>query len=212
MPEADPREEAPIPVIEAVRFLRAGFVGALTFDEHTRDVRFVLDPRTGRIVMPVMAAAVLASQHVLHTPDEDEDSMRVLLSPDPIDRQRDPLADRWRAYHGEEPDVHFVACDIDMARWRGCVFDGAALMAPNPFADQESALLRELNADPERLRRACALAAGVEVAAPVAVGVDALGVDIRARFGVVRVEFPRALESADDVRAIFNTMAQSENG
>jgi len=43
----------------------------------------------------------------------------------------------------------------------------------------------------------------VEVEEPVVVGVDSLGLDVRATFGIVRVPFDTPMQSSDDVLAMF---------
>jgi len=206
-----PEEEAAVAAREALRHLRSETQGVLSFDEHTQPVRYILDPATGRIVMPVIAAAVLASEHILHTPDESDDAMSLLLSPDEIDRERDSLVDRWRAHHSQEQDVNFVSCVIDMVRWRGMVIDGDAMMAPNPLAQEESDLLRSLNADKARLRAICAAAARVDVPAPTAVSVDPDGVHVRARFGVVRIVFAQPVDSLETARSALDALARTHD-
>ena len=165
-------------------------------------MKFVVDPADGRLCGPVMVAAILASQHVLHLPEETDDpaAMRVLLSPEQLDDDP-PIADRWRVYHGEPEDVRWAAFWIDFAKREGVVVDGDALMSAHPFASDAPAIINELNADPARLATLCTKAGGMrEVESPVAVGVDPLGVDVRARFDTVRLPFPNEATTAEEAR------------
>jgi len=149
-----------------------------------------------------MVAAILASQHVLHLPEESDDpaAMRVLLSPEQLDDDP-PIADRWCAYHGEPEDVRWAAFWIDFAKRDGVVVDGDALMTAHPFADAVPSLVRELNADPARLTTLCTAVGGIrEIESSVAVGIDPLGVDVRARFDTVRLPFPTEATTADEAR------------
>jgi len=189
-------------VFAARSFLAAHKAGTLQFDENHVPWRFVVDHRDGRLCGPVMVAAIFASQHVLHLPEETDDphAMRLLLSPEQLDDDP-PIADRWRIYHGEPQDVRWAAFWIDFAKWAGVVVDGDALMGAHPFAGEEASILRELNADAASLRRLCVEVGGMrDVEEPLAVGVDPLGVDVRARFDIVRLPFAEEATSAAEAR------------
>jgi hypothetical protein len=132
--------------------------------------------------------------------------MRVLLSPEQLDDDP-PIADRWRIYHGEPQDVRWAAFWIDFAKWSGIVVDGDALMTPHTFTSDEPAILKDLNADKDRLRRLCIEVGGMhDVQFPLAVGVDPLGVDIRARFDTVRLPFDVEATTAEEARAQINEL------
>jgi len=105
------------------------------------------------------------------------------------------LADRWRIYHGDPPDVRWAAMTIDAARFEGHFIDGDALQRANPLAAHEPAVLKRLNeGDRETLKRACE-AANLGAEQPVAVGIDDRGLDVRRAFDVVRVPFPEAISA-----------------
>lgn len=192
-------------VLAARGFLGAHRRGTLQFDDNFVEWKFVVDPADGRLCGPVMVAALLASQHVLHLPEETDDpsAMRVLLSVEQLDDDP-PIADRWSMYHGEPEDVRWAAFWIDFAKWSGVVVDGDALMGAHPFAADEGSLVKELNGDVDRLRRLCDEVGGMrDVEAPMAVGVDALGVDVRARFDVVRLPFADEAGTAEEARRLI---------
>jgi len=192
--------------LEARGFLGAHKAGTLEFDENYVPWKFVVDPADGRLCGPVMVAALLSSQHVLHLPEETDDpgAMRVLLSPEQLDDDP-PIADRWMAYHGEPEDVRWAAFWLDFAKWDGMVVDGDAFMREHPFRSEEGKLVKGLNADVDRLRRLCVEVGGMrDVESPMAVGVDSLGVDVRARFDIVRLPFP---EEATDAETAMEMLA-----
>ncbi len=192
-------------VLAARAFLGAHKAGTLEFDDNFVPWKFVVDPADGRLCGPVMVAALLASQHVLHLPEETDDpgAMRVLLSPEQLGDDP-PIADRWSIYHGEPEDVRWAAVWVDFAKWDGVVVDGDALMATHPFASEEAALVRGLNADTDRLRALCVSVGGMrDVESPLAVGVDSLGVDVRARFDVVRLPFPEEAGDGEAARRLI---------
>jgi hypothetical protein len=57
----------------------------------------------------------------------------------------------------------------------------------------------QLNGDIAEIVSACKQIANVEVETPVVVGVDQLGVDVRARFGIVRLESDAPLTNIGEV-------------
>jgi hypothetical protein len=181
-------------VLRAHRFLRAHTSGDLQFDEHVRPVRYVVTP-DGRLVSSVMVAMIRAVETVLFVPAAEEDALELLVTLEQFEEtgEAGAMADRWRIYHGDPEDVRWAYLDIDAARFESAVIDGEALMRPNDLAEEEARLCRTLNA-PERredLRR-LARRAGAELEDPRVVGVDPDGLDIRGRFGVVRVGMGRA--------------------
>jgi len=177
-----------------VEVLRSNCVGLLAFDEAEVGIRYVLDPATGRLVAPVPVAA----ENVLYAPELTDDALRLLLSPEQIEESS--MTDRWQVYHGEPEHVRWAMYWIDSAKHGPWVFDGDAMMRPNPLASEEPALCKEFNADPPRLRTLCLRGAGVEVAQPLCVGVDDGGMHVRAPFGIVRIKFPMEANEAGQAR------------
>lgn len=171
--------------------LRAHHAGELQFDEHLRPLRFVIAP-DGRLVAPVMVAMIEAAETVLYIPHADERAMQAQVTLEPFSEQGPwgSLADRWRIHHGEEPDVNWAFLHIDAARFEGAVIDGQALTIPNPLADEEARLCRQVNeSQREALREALHYRLGVEVEHPLMVAIDPGGVDVRGTFEVFRLAF-----------------------
>lgn len=181
-------------LLEALATLRAHREGTLAFDEHVRPVRFVQDPEDGRLIFPAMVAMLDASEVVLFVPEESDEALQLLLTLEPVDEASHPGPDRWRIHHDQPTDIHWVAAWVDGARRGKFVFDGDAMMAPNPLASCEAALCRRANADEGALLRAADRATGRRNRAAVCVGVDPWGLHARCEFDVARVPF--ALDDA----------------
>jgi hypothetical protein len=184
---------------EARAFLRGHTQGVLRFDEHTEHVRIVIGPQ-GRIIAPAMVAMLRSVDTVLFLPEESDEAMQVMVTIIQFDERGEHghLADRWRIYHGEPPDVQWAFLDIDAAKFHGHVIDGYALMEPNPLSGDEASFCRQVNQErKESLKRACATIAKVDVEEPVMVGADPYGIDVRGRFDVIRLPFPERAETKD---------------
>ena len=118
------------------------------------------------------------------------------------------MADRWRIYHGDPPDVHWAFLEIDAARQGEWVVDGPPLMRVNPLAGPEPKLCREINqGDRAGLAGVCRRA-GFDVQEPLVVGIDPLGFDVRRQYDVVRVPAPAPMLDADAVRQAFEAMCR----
>ncbi|TVQ31962.1 MAG: DUF2470 domain-containing protein [Phycisphaeraceae bacterium] len=204
-------EDGP-PIEDVVRFFRAERAGELAFSGHVRPLKFVTDNETGHIIAPVMVAAMDTFEHVLHIPEDTDDALHLLLTPEPINGDTHPGADRWRIYHGEPTDFTWVRLHIDTARYGPWVYDGDALMIPSALAKAEPGLCKLLNGDPEALRRMCESCAGVAVADPVCVGVDPDGAHVRARFGIVRIPFESPAETEADAKSAIDAMLRAGKG
>ena len=192
--------------LDAARaMLRAGFRGTLQFDEHFVPLRYVIDPGAGRLAAPVMVAMLTASETILFVPEEAESALQCLVTLEAIGEDH-AAADRWRIYHGEPEDVRWAILWLDMAKLDGVVLDGDALMTPNPLADAEPALCRLLNQDKPALTRLAAARGGMEIESPACVGVDPAGLDVRARFDIVRVLFDEPAPTEDAARAAIERL------
>lgn len=187
--------------------LLANCEGVLCFDEAEVSIKFVCDPRTGQLVASVPVASLLASENILWVPEYTDDALHLLLSPEQIDECA--ITDRWQAYHGEPEHVRWGSFWIDSAKHGPWVFDGDALMRPNPLAPGEPALINTLNAEPSVLIAMCKAHAHVEVHQPLCVGIDSAGLHVRARFGIVRIRFPERAGSVDEARTMIGTLMES---
>lgn len=203
--DPSPLEDGSAIIEEACNLLRSWSKGDLRFDDNIVSCRFV-HACDGRLVAPVMVAAMHTSDTVLMIPDEHAPVLELLLSISPFEEEGPDgrWADRWRIYHGEEEDINWVFLDIDMGRMSGIVIDGDALIRTNPLAEDEPGLCRAINElGPPVLHQMCRSRIGQEVESPLVVGVDPTGLDLRARFDVLRIPFPMAMDLPEDIlRAI----------
>lgn len=196
-------------VMLALRTLRCNFQGELRCDERQQRVKYIVGPDTGQLIVPADADMLEALDTVLFIPEERDGAMELLLTLAPLTQLADheALADRWRTYHGEPETPSWAACSIDAARHDGFVIDGEAMMQPNPLAAAEPKLCKMLNtAGRDVLAAIVAKKSHRTLEAPLAVGVDSLGIDVRARFEIVRIPAPQQqFQSAEDAE---RTIAQ----
>jgi len=195
---------------QAMAFLRAHHAGELQFDEHLRPVKIVYAP-DGRIVGPVMVAMLEAPDTVLFLPHADEEAMQVQVTLEKFadEGSGGDLADRWRIYHGEPPDVNWAFYHIDAAKFQQAVIDGDALTRPNPLTPQEPALCREVNRNRrEQLRATTQRRENLEIESPMMVGIDPWGVDVRGPFDVIRIAFDEPVTDADAAERTLMSMLE----
>jgi len=184
MPE--PRPDDPITPARAIAFLRGNTTGVLRFDERVQPVHYVFDAE-GHLVLPASPIMLEAENPVLFIPDEGTDAMEVLVTLQPIDDET-AEADRWRIYHGERDMAHLARAWIETAKMYGRVFDGDGITGPNPMAPIEARTCSHVNRERrDDLRRLVAARLDLDLSDPRLVGIDPDGLDVRARFGIVRL-------------------------
>lgn len=154
-------------------------------------LRTVIAPPLGRLVADLPDSLRDAESAALHIPDERDDALHLLVTPEPIDPDDPPPGvgewlDRFIAYHLQWRARTPALLRIDAAKWDAEVVDADELNLTNPLAPIESRLLKLLNADRARLSAICRARAETDEDEPVAVGIDPDGFDIRAHIGVVR--------------------------
>lgn len=200
MPDTDPIVE------EARAWLREHLEGLILFEGEARPIRLVVAP-DGRLVASVMVAMLRSLDVVLALPDEDEDSMQLMVTLEAFDEDGPDgaLADRWRIHHGEPPDVRWAAITIDAAKFRGHFLDGEAFDLRNPLAGEEASICTAANRDLAAELRAMAIAEAQRrnrppsdwgLDAPRLVGADPAGFDLRGAYGNLRVPVDPPLADA----------------
>ncbi|MCK4873544.1 MAG: hypothetical protein KAS72_12535 [Phycisphaerales bacterium] len=206
-PTQPPDDPQPADMDHAIAMYRGTVQGVLLFDESVMNLKYII-AADGHIVAPLMVAALGAMNTVIFAPEESDDALQLLVTPEQLGAMdfESPDTDRWRVYHGEPEDVRWAKLWVESAKLGPVVFDGDSLTAPNPLADAEPALCAKMNSDPALLRSLGKVGAGVEIAQPVMVGVDPYGIDIRARFGIVRIPFPTIIEAAEQVEPVVTSM------
>ena len=183
---------------EINRQYRGNASGSLLFDDNLLPLDFCI-AADGHLIAPVMVAVLSSMDTVIFAPEESEEALQLLVTPEELGGidYESADTDRWRVYHGEPQDVRWAKLWVESLKLRELVFDGEAVARPNPFAEAEPRLCRELNQRPTDIQQIAHRLLSVEIAEPTVVGVDPWGIDVRARFGVVRLMYPQRLNSAD---------------
>jgi hypothetical protein len=186
-------------------FLRNNSTASLSFGENNIDLSYIIIP-DGRLVIPAMIAMLQPCDMVMYVPEYADGCMEMHVSLEQFkeDGENGGFADRWQVYHGEPPDTQWAFVDIDAARFHEMFIDGEILRRENALSTIERTLCKTLNENPDVIREICTAKTNVEVTNPFVVGVDPLGVDIRAPFGIVRVPADNPFASSDDVLAFFS--------
>ncbi len=180
----------------ALDVLHATREAVLAFEDNFIPVKTTIDRETGRLIAAVPVATFFAPEHVLFVPDESEDALQLLVTPEQVEESA--ATDRWMAYHGDPEHVRWAMMWIDSGKHGPWVFDGEALTLPNTLAPAEPALVKAVNErGPQPLRRLCRRLHGVDAEHPLCVGVDQHGIDVRARFGVLRAPFAQPANDPD---------------
>ncbi len=195
---------------EAWHHLRSHTRGELRYDERLDRFSFVF-ARNGRIVFPASPFVLEATDTVLFLPENRSGTMEVQVSIEELepDGPQGAVTDRWRIYHGDAREARWAIAAIDAVRDQGRVVDGSSLERDNPLAADESSLCRFVNREHrEGLRDLCVRYAGAEAEAPLLVGVDPYGFDVRRRFDVIRVPVEPPMRSAAEVRERFTRMLE----
>ncbi len=207
--------QLPPDIRAAAVFLRGNLSGLIRFDTEYMPIRVVLAP-DGRIVASVMESMLRSIDCALYLPEEpnneEDDVLQLMVSLERFeeDGEHGHLADRWRIYHGDPPDVRWALMAIDFCKFGTLAIDGEAMTSPNSLSDDEAAVCRLMNQGREADLRALALRfREIEIEAPRMVGVDPLGFDIRGRFDVVRIDSDRDLVSGEDAIAFIDELLAS---
>jgi hypothetical protein len=194
---------------EAARTLRRHTRCLVLADGTPMDCRFIVDGTTGELVLGAEPALLDAGELVLGLPDDSfEAEATVLLHHRPAHDDR--WTDRHLAYHPESRATRWIRAKIDSVKLRsGEVVPGERLGLVNPLTEVEPELCKRLNADRDALRTLCRLMTGTEPEQPVGVGVDRLGVDVRARFGIIRLDLPAPCQDPDEARRVIDALIEN---
>jgi len=189
-----PDHPAPHP---AAIFLRTYCDALLRVDDRLERVRYVVDPRSGSPVLPVLQDVLEAETVTLHIPDdglEHSDALHILARPLTVDAGTHPAPDRYLICLGpprQRGASAWMTLTSPTAKFRGQMVETAELFIPNPFAATEGRACSTTNKTPLALRPACDRAGftPAQLPDPRLVGLDPWGADIRAPLGIVRVDW-----------------------
>lgn len=166
------------------------------------DCRYIIDGDSGELVIGLDRAALDAEELTLCLPDDTFNAEATLLV-----HTRDATEDRWTdrhlAYHPDLRPPALARASVDSAKLRdGNVVCADELALTNPLLPAEPGLCKSLNADRDALRRLCRLMTGTEPEQPVAVGVDRFGIDVRGRFGIIRLDLPAPCDDPGEAERV----------
>lgn len=198
----------PDPHDDAARTLRRHTRCVALADSVPTPCRFIVDGQSGELILGSEPALVDASELVLCMPTDTFDAEATVLV-----RHRPAEEDRWTdrhlAYHPEHRPTRWLRAEVDSIKLQnGEVVDGERLALTNPLGPAEPTLCKRLNADPDALRELCRLMAGGEPEHPLAVGVDRYGIDVRARFGIVRLDLPAPCDDPDEAGRVIAALLE----
>lgn len=182
---------------EPVRFLRRHFSGTIVSDEVVLKRNFVIDPRSGEFVAALPPNVEESHSVVLHVPDESDSALQLLVECRALDAMRDGACDRLLIYHGRSEGARFMGMTPIDGKLDEKSFQIEKKFASNPLWEDEPRLCRILNADSGALGALVRSMGGRELIEPKAVGVDDMGLDVRTRTGMVRLEFEQRLVAAE---------------
>jgi hypothetical protein len=195
---------------DILRRIRTFHEGTLVAADLVESVRFVLDPASGQPVFPTPGHVLEQEDVMLYLPDDaasNPDCLQIHARPDEIDPAREEAADRHAANFGKPGHARWARLHVLSVKRLDEVVDGDLIRLTNPLRRDEGALCRAVNQHPQALHDACARVASIQLTQqPALVGVDPWGADARARFGIIRLEFPQPVSTAQEARAALSAL------
>lgn len=191
--------------------LRRRFAGVLSIELAegglTEPVRFVLDGREGRVVFALRRPLAEAESVVLFVPDEHEDAVQLLVTPEEIiDWRGSEACDRWAVHHGKADGSRWFACAVAGSRFGRAVYDADEIDLRNPLHAAEPRLCKMAASDRAALERLAERRAGGPLPGALCVGVDHLGMVIKGPLGLLRIDFPGAAGAALEAEAFIGAL------
>ncbi len=190
-------------VERAARLLRGHTSGTLLLDGLPYSMLYMIDPRTGSLVMSIEEEMINARDAVLVVPEDTFDApMRLSIDFDPSIQEE--ACDRFLAYHLHEPSSMWVHGRINFAKLEsGAVVSQDEIEQTNPLINELSGLCKKLKNDRKALKLVCKLLTKADLDEPTAVGIDPIGFDVRGSYGVLRVEFPSPVDDAKQAEDVL---------
>jgi hypothetical protein len=191
---------------DAQKRIACALSGLLRAGDVFEPVKLVIDPATGFPALSVGRWAIEDPDLSLYLPEDHPDGVQLSGTMREVDLQNHAAADRWMAYYGKPSRVGFGIFEIESYKRLDVVVDGTHTAVEHSFRSSEGALLRALRSRTDDLIRACRRLSGLEPESALAVGVDPFGLDVRVRFGVMRLEFPGHARTHDDATGLINAI------
>lgn len=196
-------------LLRASHLLRSAWSATLLYDQSPFETKCMLDPRDGVYIVSIVEDALDATDLVLASPRDSFDSrirISITLDPDTTEEQRD----RFTAYHLPATKPLLARGSFEFAKIdSGEVVTSEDCSLRNPLINEMGSLCKVLNSNRDLLAKVCKESSGVEHESPLAVGVDHIGIDVRARFGLVRIVLPEPIEKPDDAHDCIERLLAS---
>lgn len=196
-------EDQQLAIERVERLLHTYTEGTMLVDALPYDQFYMIDPRTGALVMCI-EEDMLAGQDIVLVVPQDLFRAPLRLSIELSTSIEEEACDRYLAYHQNQHNPIWAHGFINFAKLdSGEVLNQQEVQLPNEFISDHSGLCRKLNNDRKALREVCKLLSKTDIEEPTAVGIDPLGFDVRGPFGVVRVEFPARVTDARQAEEVL---------
>lgn len=194
---------------DAQKRIAGALSGLIRAGDVFEPVKLVIDPATGFPALSVGHWAIEDPDLSLYLPEDHPDGVQLSGRLREVDLQNHAAADRWMAYYGKPTRVGFGIFEIESYKRLDVVVDGPQAAIKHDFRPSEGALLRALRSREADLIRACRRLSGLEPETALAVGVDPYGLDVRVRFGVMRLDFPEHAETHDAAARLIDAVLSS---
>tara|TARA_R110000737_G_scaffold2923_18_gene10125 strand:+ start:263662 stop:264285 length:624 start_codon:yes stop_codon:yes gene_type:complete len=195
----------------AQHILRSAWSCTLLYDQTPFETQCMVDPRSGDYLVAVVKDAFDATDITLASPKDSFDT-RVRISIELSESTTEEQRDRFTAYH-----IPATTPLLAVGTFQYAKIDSGEVVTPeqcelvNPLVSVMGPLCKALNADRSRLSSLCNQITGVAHELPLAVGVDDTGIDIRARFGLVRMILPEPITDPSDAMSTIESLLESIN-
>ncbi|MDF1869594.1 MAG: hypothetical protein P1U30_04315 [Phycisphaerales bacterium] len=193
----------------AQHILRSAWSCTLLYDQSPFESQCMIDPRSGDFIIAVVKDAFDATDITIASPKDSFDT-RVRISVELFETTTEEQRDRFTAYH-----LPSTTPLLAIGKFQYAKIDSGEVVTPeqcelrNPVLSVMGPLCKALNADRSRLSSLCSMITGVAHDSPLAVGVDDTGIDIRARFGLVRLILPDPITDPDSAMGTIEQLLES---
>jgi hypothetical protein len=162
-------------------------IGEGTVNRRLDRVRYVIDPVSGAPVIAACKGLHEEPELVLHVPEDGDHCLHLLVTAHPLEDCAE--VDRYLICLGAPRDKSsstYYLLTPGWAKFGRELLSAEDIVSPNPWAALQGKLCSAVNKDPEKLAKLTA-ATGLPADTPTKlVGVDPLGFDLRAPYGLAR--------------------------
>lgn len=190
-------------------FLRSNYKGDVLLSARTAMVFYVRHPIRGSLIAPVEHWMLDELEATFAIPDSTAHSLQLHVTFSEVDPRHEPACDRWLAYHLTPGHRSWAELSIVGGKIGSHVIEGHELTIANDLRGEESSLCKRANADRAALQRSCEAASHTRLPDAICVGVDAIGIDLRTKFGPARLDRDSVPRIKFDIDAHTQLIPQS---